>query len=220
MAPALTNGPDFPNLNGPHGIGVGWLFERRRQNKKKMGKKYDIYNAKAGRLIKALNAVLEPILMSARMHKQRAIRDKAFIGIFKVGWTLAKIRENGRPSSLENAHKSRDTEAKTLKKDTKMMKSSIKTKRFVADFDPVAWKYTSMIGSGEVDTRSTSPTVNRTVIMYKNCITALTTTEKIIARGTRRRARFTSSDMCRTPSKPTSGSVSFTNRKAKGYYTG
>lgn len=88
--------------------------------------------------MKALKAVLEPMFIIASRKRQVATRQSAFIGILNLGCTLAKKCENGRPSSLENAHARRETEAKTLKNDTKMMKMNIKTKRFVAAREPVA----------------------------------------------------------------------------------
>ena len=87
----------------------------------------------------ALNAVLEPMLMSASKQRQTAITQSALTGIFKVGCTLEKTLENGNPLSLENAHTSREIEAKTLKNDTKMMNMNMKTKTFVAAREPVAW---------------------------------------------------------------------------------
>lgn len=131
----------MPSLNGPQGICAAAEEKKckRRKNRKKIGKKYDIKSARAGSEISALKAVLEGMLIKARRQIHVQMSTRALSGIFKPGCTFAKNGEKGRPLSRENAHKSRLTEAMTLKNETKTTSAIIATKRLVADLDPVAW---------------------------------------------------------------------------------
>lgn len=100
---------------------------------------YEMQRASAGNETKAFIATLEPILMSASKQMHTASAMSAFIGIFSFGWTFTKTAENGKPLSREKAQMSRETEAKMLKKETKMLNMSIEIKTFVAAFESVAW---------------------------------------------------------------------------------
>ena len=139
MAAKLIKGPSLPSLNGPQGIGVGCLVDRRRMKMKRMGMKYEMYPPSAGSETKALNAVVLPTLMMARRPRQTPSKINAFSGILSVGCTFANVLENGSPLSLENAQIRRETEANTLKKEMVIIMQIMMTKRLVAGFEPVAW---------------------------------------------------------------------------------
>lgn len=98
-----------------------------------------MFRAKAGSEIKALKAVLDPMLMMARRMRHVPMRIRALSGNFNEGWTFTKRVEKGRPLSRENAQARRETDAKTLKKDIKIMMPSITIKRLVTGLEPVAW---------------------------------------------------------------------------------
>lgn len=61
----------------------------RRRNRKKIGRKYDRYNAKAGRDIRALKAVELPILIRASSATHIATRNSALMGNLKLLFTCA-----------------------------------------------------------------------------------------------------------------------------------
>lgn len=139
--------------------------DSRRQSRKSIGEKYEIYMAKATSDRMALNAVLLPMLISERRHTHMATSTSAFSGNLRPGCIRATVLENSSPLSREKAHDSREVEAKQLKKHTMTRTASMATKTFVAAFDPVAWYYTWRIGSGSARARSMSPIANSTVIM-------------------------------------------------------
>ena len=97
-----------------------------------------MYSPNAGRDMNALNAVLLPILIKARRHRHTPRRIKLFRGSLRAGCTCANVVENGSPLSREKAHSSRETEAKTLKKERVNITPSMVMKRFVAGLEPVA----------------------------------------------------------------------------------
>jgi hypothetical protein len=97
-----------------------------------------MYSPNAGRDMNALNAVLLPMLIKARRHKNTPKRIKLFRGSLRAGCTCANVVEKGSPLSREKAHRSRETEAKMLKKEKANIIPSIETKRFVAGLEPVA----------------------------------------------------------------------------------
>ena len=67
-----------------------------------------MYSARAGKLMNALNAVLEPMLMSESKQRQIATRQSALTGIFNVGCTLANTLGKWQPFiSGKCPHKSR-----------------------------------------------------------------------------------------------------------------
>ena len=53
--------------------------------------------------------------------------------------TVEKKFENGRPLSLENTQISLETDAKTLNSVKRRTRAGIRTKKFVAGFEFVAW---------------------------------------------------------------------------------
>lgn len=135
----MTNGPAEPSLNGPHGIGVRLDFDNRRQNRKKIGKKYEMYNPSAGSEMNALNAVLLPMLINASRQRHVASRTRLLRGSRSLGCTRPKTVEKGSPLSREKAQSNLETEAKTLKNATINMIASMEMKKFVARLEPVAW---------------------------------------------------------------------------------
>lgn len=52
---------------------------------------------------------------------------------------MEKKFENGRPLSFENTQMSRETDAKTLNRVKSRIRAGIKTKKFVAGIEFVAW---------------------------------------------------------------------------------
>lgn len=113
--------------------------DTRRQNRKRIGKKYDMYMARATREMIALKAVLLPMLISERSQTHAATSTRALVGNSRRGWMHAEVAENGKPLSRAKAHTSREVEAKQLKKAKEPRTANIETKNLVAGFDPVAW---------------------------------------------------------------------------------
>lgn len=99
----MMTGPAQPSLNGPQGIGVGCDVDKRLQHRNRIGKKYDMYRARATSEMIALKAVLLPILSSERRQIHTATRMRALIGNLNLGCTFAKVGEKGNPLSREKA---------------------------------------------------------------------------------------------------------------------
>lgn len=133
------SGPARLSLNGPQGIEAGSDVDSRRQSRKRIGKKYEMYMAKATRDRMALKAVLLPMFISERRQTHIATSTRELSGSLRPGCIRAKVGEKGSPLSREKAHSRREVEAKQLKNATVPRTASMATKKFVAAFELVAW---------------------------------------------------------------------------------
>ena len=129
-------------------------------------------------------------------------RKKAFKGIRKVGWTLPKRSENGRPRSRANAQVKRETDASEEKRATRPFQHSINVRTVAPPFEPVAWRRISMTGYpvGVLRALTGSPMHSRRMMTRMNVWTPLIRTDSTMLWGILCSAFFTSSLMWMTPS--------------------